>query len=467
VVAAGRACAGEQFQVAVDTELAAYWSTVILDAEAREGADRTSGLLIRAGLAAVPYLMRLGALPEATAALQQAFFRDPSRTNAAVVLPAIQAIAATGQDVKSVGVLARILRLIDPGAAERQMRAYLDAAVDNGDYLSAWAATHEVIIHCRDSGRLAEAFALSDKEIDYARRAGLGPWSQLLSEVHRLRVLILLGHSEYVLAEVRRLREHMETLPVRSQQPELAIPWDTREALLNVGLSAAINLGLWTDALELSAPLVASRADRGAPATEMARARFNDHLPLKRLGRFDEALALLRQCRQVFDDAHDIQGLGFTLSALADLEDERGHGDVAIDLQRDALRYEYLAGNVMGIAVSYDHLGGYLRRHAHQPAAALAHHLAAALIRALAGAGGTDEAVRATASDLRALGNDGTIPADVADLCRHVFDASGADLERLLAKIAPDPGVALQKLQELLTRVRELAATLPSPSPAS
>jgi hypothetical protein len=133
-----------------------------------------------------------------------------------------------------------------------------------------------------------------------------------------------------------------------------------------------------------------------------ARAGFN-YGPLLRLGRADEALHLLRECRQAFEDAHDIHALGTTLSALADAEDDRGHGDAAIRLERDALRYAYLAGGVAEIAYSYHNLGGYLRVHARQPALALASHLAAALIYALAETGRRQR----RCSQLRRLGPGG------------------------------------------------------------
>ena len=90
---------------------------------------------------------------------------------------------------------------------------------------------------------------------------------------------------------------------------------------------------------------------RGAPQTVIARARFNDYFPLLRLGRLGQAIELLMDCRQVFEDADDIQGLGAVLSALADAEDDRGHRDVAIGLGRDALRYTYLANDLYSIQV--------------------------------------------------------------------------------------------------------------------
>ena len=103
--------------------------------------------------------------------------------------------------------------------------------------------------------------------------------------------------------------------------------------------------------------ILTSERDRQAPAADIARTRFNDHWPLLRLGRTEEALAILLEVRQVFEDAHDIQALGATLSGLAEAEDQRGHGDAAVRLERDALRYSCLAGDVTAIRGSYHNLG--------------------------------------------------------------------------------------------------------------
>ncbi len=100
VAAAGRAQAGPPFQEATDAEAAAYWAAVYRYAsgETSDGAVRT-GLLVRAGLSAVPYLMRLRRWIAAGSMLEGAFMRDPSRANAAAVLPAIQEI--TGHDTSA------------------------------------------------------------------------------------------------------------------------------------------------------------------------------------------------------------------------------------------------------------------------------------------------------------------------------------------------------------------------------
>jgi hypothetical protein len=159
--------------------------------------------------------------------------------------------------------------------------------------------------------------------------------------------------------------------------------------------------------------------------------------------------------------------LGKTLSALADAEDKRGHGQAAIRLERDALRYHCLAGDVAGIAISYHILGSCLRRYADQPAPALASHLAAALLYTLIGVGGDgvsspQGAIREAVIDLREFGAAAAFPPrDVADLCDRLADIPGIDLARLIAALSPDPQTAEQALHDLIAQAQELAAAPP------
>ena len=356
----------------------------------------------------------------------------------------------------------------------------LPAATTGG----ASARAGRLIDLCRSRGRLAEALTLSEQKAGYTRQAGLGPWTQFLSEVRRLQVLNEMGQADKVLAEVQGLRDRMQALPAAPGPDETVSPSNVREILLDTGRQAALQLARWQDALDLSAPISASMLDRSAPAAYIAGSRFNDYFPLLRLGRAEEALALLLECRQAFQDARDAGMLGKTLSALADTEDERGHGDAAIILERDALRYKYLAGDVLAIAVSYHNLGTYLAVPAHQPASALACHLAAALIRAITGAAHTDESVRDAATDLRALGTedgggsahaapsgsdeptpDAVPPADVPALCCLVGDIPGTDLAGLLAALASDPATADQALRDLTTRAQPKPPPRRDPTP--
>jgi hypothetical protein len=456
VAAAGRADAGWGFHDAVDAQVALYWDAVFRYASGEEGDDGVhTGLLVRAGIAAVPYLVRQQRWTVAAGMLERAFNEDPSRSNAAAMLPAVQQMAK--HDPSLAGVLARILHVIDPAAADSQMRAFVADAVARGDYRAASVITGELINHCRGSGLLAEALTLADEMTGYTREAGLGPWTQLSDEVQRLQVLSDMGEASEVLSEVQRFRDLMLALPPASGPDEATTPWSVRETLLGTGRDAAAQLGRWDEALSLNAQVVASERDRRALPAEIARSRFNDYEPLLALGRTDQALYLLLDCRQAFQDARDFGNLGKTLGALAITEDARGHGDATIQLRRDALRYVYLAGDVDGITVSYHDLGNYFHRYARQPAAALTCHLAAALISALAGTGGTGDSVHNASIDLRELGP-AVLPVEVADLCRQLGDIPGTDLPRLIAALSPDPTAADRALRDLIAQAQALAA---------
>ncbi len=79
VAASGRAQAGERFRDAVDAEVGALWVAVARDALAREGEAGTTAMVVHAGLAAAPHLMRQGELDLASTLLERAFQRDRSR----------------------------------------------------------------------------------------------------------------------------------------------------------------------------------------------------------------------------------------------------------------------------------------------------------------------------------------------------------------------------------------------------
>lgn len=57
-----------------------------------------------------------------------------------------------------------------------------------GDYRSAQASAGDLIGLYRSVGRLPEALLLAEQQIDYPKRAGLGPWTQLPSHVRWLQV---------------------------------------------------------------------------------------------------------------------------------------------------------------------------------------------------------------------------------------------------------------------------------------
>ena len=430
IAAAGRAQAGDRFQKAVDMGLAAYWTSLSDEARGREERQQTSGMVIRASLGAAPYLLRLHQWEIAAQLLEYAITRDHSVAAAHAALPGLRAVAGAvvGTDFEptATGMLALALERIDPAAAELQTAQVLAVALDRQNYRIASSAASNLMEYRARAGRLDDALQLADRMADYTRQAGLGPWIQLHAEAKRLHVLSLMGQTGKVLAEVQRLREYMETLPLTSEELDTVPARLVREQLLGTGREAAVRLRHGDQALELNTAVVASMRGRGAPPAEIARARFSDYGPMIDLDRVDEALELLMDCREVFEQAHDIEMLGRIFGALAFVEGSRGRGDVAVDLAREALRYSYLARSVEDIWISHYNLGEYLRDLAGQPGPALAHHLAAALLGAVTGAEGAEESV------------------------------PGVDLSRLLDGLAPDPQAVQRTFEELIGRVRSL-----------
>ena len=456
----------EPFRDAADA-VAALYCYAVYEVASGEGSDGEvhTQLTLDAGLAAIPYLIRQQQWDIAAAILERVFLQDPSAANAAVALPAIRQI--TRHDPSQAGILARILEVIDPAAADGRARTHLDSAVTAGDFRTACSVASFLTDLCRESGRLAEALTLAEQTADYARQAGgaMVPGPSSLQRDADCRCWTSWDRPGRYSTRSARSATGCEPCPLLAVPDEATPPWNVREALLNTGQSAAVALGDWDAALSLSEEITASMRERRAPAADIARARFNDYGPLLGLRRVKEALALLRDCRRVLQDARDIPALGAVFTALADVEDARGHGTAACRLERDALRYKYLAGDVTSIAISYHNLGGYLHDHAHDPAAALGSRLAAALIRVLAGVSGTGSntpanAVRGAAADLRVLGPDAVPPASVADLARQVGEIPGTDLPGLIAKLSPGAGTAERTLRDLIAQAQEQAASL-------
>lgn len=300
-------------------------------------------------------------------------------------------------------------------------------------------------------------------EADYARYTMGG--DRLFTQLIQLSEQARVEQTEQALAELHQLRERM-----LANQGKVADwvgqydPWAVRETLLEAGCRAATGLGRWDEALEMNSAWLASIRARGAGQIDVARACFADVRPLLELGRADEAMRLLRWCREAAEREQDFEMLGAVLSALAHIEDDQDRGRAAVQLSRDALRFAYMAGRATNISVSHGRLGYYLRCQFDQPNAAIAHHLAAALIQVVSDGAAEESSVRAVATDLRVFGYAATLPADVAELCNAAADAPGVSLEQLLSGITTNERMLQQALDELIGRARALAAT---PSPLS
>jgi hypothetical protein len=133
VAAAITAAASPDVRAAADTGLAAFWAAVCEDAREREGGE-DSGLVVTAGLAAAPYLLRRADWDTAASLLEYAIMRDESPGVVAAALPALRRIAeATGTPGHRC-VLARALWLAGQAEAGPLLRDMLAVAAAAGDY---------------------------------------------------------------------------------------------------------------------------------------------------------------------------------------------------------------------------------------------------------------------------------------------------------------------------------------------
>ncbi|MFD0315700.1 CHAT domain-containing protein [Streptomyces flavalbus] len=466
VAARGRARAGEAFRELVDTRMSGYWVRVFelawrREGTAAEGARLAGPLLARAGLSAAPYLIRARLWQGAEALLQAVLRRDDSRPTRARVLPVLRrlaALAATGAGAPPTGALSEVLWVTDPATAERQARAALAAARAAGDHRAAAGAAGTLAGLCLRTGRLDEALAMADAEIEHARVAGLGPWTRLLGEVHRLHVRLERGDSGRVLEEAADLLERTRATPREWVPGEGVLWWEVWEELCDTAQRAAVSAGAWARAVEYNAELCAAKAGRGAAGPDFAQARFPVYLALLRLGRAEEALAVLEECREVFEAAGDDLHLGEVFGALATVEDARGRGTAALARGRDCLRYAYRAGVPATIAVSHANFGTYLHSHAGDASGAAAHHLAGALLGALTG-GRTVDALGGVVADLREFGAAAELPGTPRELCARVAAVPGVALDRLLERLAPGQDRLAALLAELTRTARAEADT--------
>jgi CHAT domain len=449
VAAAITAAASPDVRAAADTGLAAFWAAVSEGAREREGGE-DSGLVVAAGLAAAPYLLRQAGWDTAAELLEDAILRDRSPGVVAAALPALRRIAeATGTPWHRAG-LARALQMAGQAEAGPLLRGTLEAAAAAGDYRLASVIAGELVALLRGAGRLGEALEVNGQMAGYSERAGLGPWTQLGDQARRLQILATMGEHERVLAETGGLRDQMGRLPALPGVSETVQPWQVREFSVDIGYQSALALERWQQCLDLTAEITASKQDRGAGLHDLTRTRVNDAFPLIRLGQLAEADRLLRDCQQVFEDHRDTPMLAVVLGTRAVLEDASGRAEVAADLERVAIRYRYARPEPRDIAVSHHNLASYLLKAGGDRAGQRAHRLAAALICQLTGMthylAGTQ---RVLAAEVRADPG-GDLPATLGDVIQVAERTDGVRLGDLITALQPDHRAAEQALAGIL-----------------
>jgi len=448
---------------AIDAELAVWWTAVaIWGIEQEQAGQDTSQVVVRAGLAAAPYLLRRHDWDTASRLLEQALTRDRySPVTAQTVIPSLRRIAEATGEPKDLSVLATALRRVDPSQAEILLRRACDQATTDCDHYLAAAAVGHLVNLLRDQGRVRDALILTDQQIEHTRQAGLGAWTQLSNQGQRLQILGWLGHHEQVLTDLSALRDRLAELSEQPADNDAVDPWNVQALILSTGHTAAVALRRWQQALDLNDEITTIKRRRGASAHETARTRFNNWPPLLRLGRLTEVDHLLHDCQDVFETVDDIAGLGKVFGARAELEDQQGHLQEAIECGRTAQRLIYIHREPRDVAVSHHNLANYLSRSVGNPAEHRAHRLAATLLFHLTG-----DTHRLTgtlyllAVDLRRdpHGPDVlTLPTTLLEVIRLVDAGDGVHFGDLVTALCPDPDTADQALTDLLAT----AAALP------
>ncbi|HET9657575.1 MAG TPA: CHAT domain-containing protein [Kineosporiaceae bacterium] len=443
----------------IDTNAAGFWQAALSYGLEHE-AEGMGPLILWAGRSAAPYLARQRDWAHLTEALGEVLVRDTSPDTAAALLPhlhlAAQATAGTDQELDCGHIHARALRRVRSADAAAELQRLLDLAERHDNHAGAAVIAGDLFYLYRDAGRLEEALTLADRMGEHTRRAGHGPWTQLGVQNRRLQIQLAQGQPRQVLDTVQALRATMTDLPEESDQPETANPWNVRETLLDIGRTAASDLEDWQLALDLNAEQLASLRARGADEREQAFSAANDYGPLQVLGRLGEARALLLWCRQVFQAHHDIPNLGKTVSALADIEDELGHGSAAISLEHDALRLKYATGGAETVGVSHHNLANYLDRQVGgRWEEVWAHRIAAAVIAYLSGSGRLASRVQGLAQ-LAALSDAPPPPASFTQVCELVGRVEGVDLAALVGRLPRRVSDGQAAMDAVLALAREM-----------
>jgi hypothetical protein len=247
----------------------------------------------------------------------------------------------------------------------------------------------------------------------------------------------------------------MADLPDQRAHNDRVNPSNVQENILDIGRLSAAALERWDDVLDLNNEIANTQRRRGVSPHEIARIRFNDHIPLLRLGRLTDLDQLLHECHDVFDTAADMAQLAAAYAARADWEDQCDHLPDAVALQRTSLRLRYVHPDPREISTAHHNLANYLSRADAKPPEQRAHRLTASLLNHLTG--NTPELTRTLAvlaSELRSHTNGPdapTLPTTLPEII-HLVDADdGIRFGTLLLTLCPDPATAERARAELLT----------------
>ncbi|WP_167475342.1 CHAT domain-containing protein [Nocardia arthritidis] len=466
VASSGRDLLEPEARQRITAAIATYWRHAL---ERAVAAERTSGSIepvARFARAVATYLVRSGDVPMAIDALDLILRRERSRIGLRALLPLAHEIVttATGTDqrLRARRMVANIMALLAHRAAEPITAQLREDALAQGDSGMAMSLTTDLIGRYREANRYPEALALADEQIELGERTGAGPWTRLVHDNEKVSLLVAMGKAAEVAEQIEHLRRTMAELPDEAGENETVRPFRAKGLVLDTAYTAALALHDYDTCITVGEEMLALKRAYDADENEIARAKYRLCFPLMRRNRTGEALSYLTWCRTVFTRERDSAALAATLTALAELEDERGYTDTGIALARSALRHQYAARTLGGISNGHLNLG-YRLESAGDRRAATAHHLIATLIATGSSYWQADSAVDALAHDLIELGDDHpTTAAELMELAER--DLPGIEIPTAVTELHTGIGFEQADVVAILARAGRAADALREPA---
>lgn len=371
-----------------------------------------------------------------------------------------QSAGRSGDDLQATLRAAEDEAAADPERVTAALRELLLHPAGAREYLTAWAASEQVVTTLTTGGLFSEALRLCDVMITSGDSnlilqalldggVSIRDWAQIEGRSLKLNVQLNAGlDPETVLAEAATLLARADELTGESDTQDGPDFGQARETLLRVSARAALLLHRWPDALRSVQAETASMHARGAPPPAIALEEFNSFSALVGMGQLAEAEDLLNRCEAAFRRDHTEQDsrLGLVTGARAMLAAWTGDPDRAVELQSIALARMYQSQDVTQIQRGHAALGSWHSQADPYSPLALAHILAAAVLAELTGQSPDIPAITRTLF-FRAS----ECPQTLGDLCAVMGETLGTRFAALLenlnrSRIVLTPDEAMARL---------------------
>jgi hypothetical protein len=231
-------------------------------------------------------------------------------------------------------------------------------------------------------GDLEAAKLLQRRSADAFRQAGHPEGDVVAQELEALRIDVERGEAEQAWPEIESRLKQVRQWWQRHQAGELVPEAPDRTNLggtlfsaLDIADQANRSFKRWQACLDLLEEQESAKRALGESDVELARTRFNQHDPLIRLGRLDDAQRVLEDCLPIFRSAGLTVEEAFCFAGLATVWNARNEPSEAIALARQTLAVCNILPDPAARALAHRSLSNYLTN-AGQHAEAAVHRLA-------------------------------------------------------------------------------------------